>query len=49
MPDYIGNVVVPEIAPAGVFPLVPDFPHGHSRAREVAIHTFRTPDLIPWF
>ena len=40
MPDYIGNIAVPEIVPSGVFPLVPDFPHGHSRAREVAIHQF---------
>jgi hypothetical protein len=40
MPDYIGNIAVPEIAPSGVFPLVPDFLHGHSRAREVAINQF---------
>lgn len=40
MPDYIGNIVVPEIAPSGVFPLVPDFPHGHTRGREVAVHQF---------
>ncbi|MCC6394786.1 MAG: hypothetical protein IT167_29605, partial [Bryobacterales bacterium] len=40
MPDYIGNIVVPEIVPTGVFPIVPDFPHGLSCAREVAIHQF---------
>jgi hypothetical protein len=40
MPDYIGNVAVAEIASSGVFPLVPDFPHGHTRAREVAVHQF---------
>jgi hypothetical protein len=40
MPDHIGNVAVPEIVPNGAFPLVPDFPHGHSRAREVAVHQF---------
>ncbi|MBI4907304.1 MAG: hypothetical protein HY820_27010 [Acidobacteria bacterium] len=40
MPDYIGNIAVPEIAPSGVFPLVPDYPHGQTRAREVAVHQF---------
>src|SRR5512138_426415 len=40
MPDHIGNIAVPEIVPSGVFPLVPDFPHGHSCAREIAIHQF---------
>jgi hypothetical protein len=40
MSDYIGNIAVPGIAPSGVFPLVPDFPHGHSRSREVAVHQF---------
>jgi hypothetical protein len=40
LPDYIGNIAVPEIVPTGVFPLGPDFPHGHSRVREVAIHQF---------
>lgn len=40
MPDYLGNIAVPEIVPGGVFPLVSDFPHGHSRAREVAVHQF---------
>jgi len=40
LPDYIGNVLVPEIAPSGVFPLVPDYPHGRAQAPEVAIHQF---------
>jgi hypothetical protein len=40
MPDYIGNVPVPEIAPSGIFPLVPDYPYGIARAPEVVIHAF---------
>jgi hypothetical protein len=40
MPDYIGNIAVPEIVASGVLPLVPDFPHGNSRVREVATHQF---------
>ncbi|MEN6533106.1 MAG: hypothetical protein ABFD89_05545 [Bryobacteraceae bacterium] len=40
MPDYIGNIVVPEIAPSGVFPLVPDYPHGRAQAHEVVVHQF---------
>ncbi|WP_321471505.1 hypothetical protein [uncultured Paludibaculum sp.] len=40
MPDYIGNIVVPEIVPSGVFPLVPDYPHGRAQAHEVVVHQF---------
>jgi hypothetical protein len=40
MPDYLGNIPVPEIAPSGVFPLAPDYPHGRAQAPEVAIHQF---------
>ncbi|MBI4889412.1 MAG: hypothetical protein HY821_02230, partial [Acidobacteria bacterium] len=40
MPDYIGNIVVPEIAPSGVFPLVPDYPHGRAQAHEILVHQF---------
>jgi hypothetical protein len=40
MPDYIGNVEVPEIEPSGVFPLLPDYPHGRSHAPEVVVHQF---------
>ncbi|MCL4783443.1 MAG: hypothetical protein KJZ70_10450 [Bryobacterales bacterium] len=40
MADYIGNVLVPEIAPSGIFPLVPDYPYGIARAPEVVIHSF---------
>ena len=40
MPDYIGNVPVPEIAPSGTFPLVPEYPYGVARAPEVVIHAF---------
>jgi hypothetical protein len=40
MPDYIGNIEVPEIIPSGVFPLVPDYPHGRAQRPEVVIHQF---------
>ena len=40
MPDYIGNVPVPEIVPSGTFPLVPDYPYGVARAPGVVIHPF---------
>jgi hypothetical protein len=40
MPDYIGNIAVPEIAPSGVFPLVPDYPLEVRRDREVVVHQF---------
>ncbi|HOQ47917.1 MAG TPA: hypothetical protein PK157_21590 [Bryobacteraceae bacterium] len=40
MPDYIGNIEVPEITPSGVFPLVPDYPHGRAHQPEVVVHQF---------
>ncbi|MGQ9677642.1 MAG: hypothetical protein ACUVX1_18430, partial [Chloroflexota bacterium] len=40
MPDYIGNIPVPEITPSGVFPLAPDYPYGRVQPREIAIHQF---------
>lgn len=40
MPDYIGNIAVPEILPSGVFPIVPDYPHGRAHAPEVVVHQF---------
>jgi len=40
MPDYIGNIAVPEITPSGTFPLVPDYPHGRALRPEVVIHQF---------
>jgi len=40
MPDYIGNIQVPEITPSGVFPLVPDYPYGRAQAPAVIIHQF---------
>jgi hypothetical protein len=30
MPDQIGNIEVPQIAPSGMFPIVPDYPHGRA-------------------
>ena len=40
MPDYLGNIPVPEIAPSGTFPIVPDYPHGRAWRPDVAIHQF---------
>ncbi len=40
MPDYIGHIEVPQVAPSGVFPLTPDFPHGHAQEPHVVIHQF---------
>jgi hypothetical protein len=40
VPDYIGNIQVPEIIPSGVFPLVPDYPHGRAQRSEVIVHQF---------
>ena len=40
MPDFIGNIQVPEIVPSGVFPLVPDYPHGRVHAPEAVVHQF---------
>ncbi len=40
MPDYIGNIPVPDIVPSGVFPILPDYPHGRAQAHEVVVHQF---------
>ncbi len=40
MPDFIGNIAVPEIVASGVFPLVPDFPLDIRRDHEVVVHQF---------
>ncbi len=40
MPDYIGNIAVPEIVPSGTFPILPDYPHGRAQLPEVVIHQF---------
>src|SRR3990170_719369 len=40
MPDFIGNIQVPEITPSGTFPLVPDFPHGRAHRPDVIVHQF---------
>ncbi len=40
MPDFIGNIAVPEIVPWGVFPLTPDYPLEVRRDHEVAVHQF---------
>jgi len=40
LPDYLGNILVPEITPSGAFPLVPDYPHGRAHAPQVVVHQF---------
>jgi hypothetical protein len=40
MSDYLGNIPVPEIVVSGVFPIVPEFPHGRAHAPEVIVHQF---------
>lgn len=40
MPDSIGPIEVPEIAPSGTFPLVTDYSHGQELAPEVIVHAF---------
>jgi len=40
MPDYLGNILVPEIVPSGAFPLTPDYPLEVRRDHEVVVHQF---------
>ncbi len=40
MPDYIGNIAVPEVVATGVFPLAPDYPLEVRRDHEVVVHQF---------
>jgi hypothetical protein len=40
LPDYIGNIAVPEIVPSGMFPLTPDYPLEVRRDHEVVVHQF---------
>lgn len=40
MPDYLGNIEVPEIMPSGVFPIVSDYPHGRAHKPDVVVHRF---------
>ena len=40
MPDYIGNIAVPEFAPSGVFPITPDYGRGRSNHPDVVVHQF---------
>ena len=40
MPDFIGNIQVPEITPSGVFPIVPDYPYGRLHQPQVIAHQF---------
>ena len=40
MPDTIGDITVPEIAIAGMFPIVPDYPYGRASRPDVAMHQF---------
>ena len=40
MPDFIGNIPVPEIVLSGVFPIIPDYPYGRAHRPEVIVHQF---------
>jgi hypothetical protein len=40
LPDFLGNVPVPEITPSGVFPVTPDYPLEVRRDHEVVVHQF---------
>src|SRR3989304_815278 len=40
MPDFIGNIEVPEITPSGVFPIVPDYPAGRAHRPAGVVHRF---------
>jgi len=40
MPDYLGNILVPEIVPSGAFPLTPDYPLEVCRDYQVVVHQF---------
>jgi hypothetical protein len=40
MPDFIGNIAVPEITASGIFPITPDYPYGRAHRPDVAIHRF---------
>ncbi|MBI4460249.1 MAG: hypothetical protein HY648_09360, partial [Acidobacteria bacterium] len=40
MPDYLGNIEVPEIIPSGTFPIVPDFRYGRAHQPPVVVHQF---------
>lgn len=40
MPDFIGNIEVPEISPSGTFPILPEYPLEMTRDYTVAVHAF---------
>ncbi|MCL4796570.1 MAG: hypothetical protein KJZ84_18545 [Bryobacteraceae bacterium] len=40
MPEYLGPIAIPEAAPAGVFPLVPEFGMVFASEPEIAVHRF---------
>jgi len=40
MADFIGNIAVPEVAPSGIFPIIPDYPYGLSYGPQVVEHQF---------
>ena len=40
MPEYLGNVPIPEITPSGVFPITPDYPLEVRRDHQVVVHQF---------
>jgi len=44
MPDYIGEIEVPELVATEVWPLAVDYPHGRAIIPEVVIHRFGSGD-----
>jgi hypothetical protein len=40
MPEYLGPIAIPEAAPAGVFPLVPEFGMVFASEPEISVHRF---------
>ena len=42
MPDFIGNIPVPDIEPTGVFPLVSDYPVQVEEGQQIQVHRFGT-------
>jgi hypothetical protein len=44
VPEFIGNIPIPEIAVSGVFPIVPDYGYGRAQELAIAIHQFGSGD-----
>lgn len=42
MPDYLGRVEIPEVAPSGTFPITPQYGYGYVLDPPISIHRFGT-------